>query len=80
MDVSGGDFMGIKERCSVCGNFVSDGVCYSVFRLMKDCWTYRESWEEVIVICEKCFCDMFLSGLRLRKGREICRREDLAGF
>jgi hypothetical protein len=79
MDVSGGDFMGIRERCSACGLHTDDVDSDCIFRLMKDYWGRRENWEEVIVICEKCFCDIFLSGAILRRGKEICRREDLEG-
>ena len=77
MGVSGGDFMAWEERCSVCGNKTSVEVSDSVFRLIKDRWVPRYGWEEVIVICEKCFCDMFLSGLRFRGVEQICKREDL---
>lgn len=58
--------MGFRERCSLCREFTDaiDSDC--IYRVMKDSWGYCQDWDEVLVVCEKCFTDIFLSGLRLR--------------
>lgn len=47
--------MSIKERCSMCGEFTDDEKSDSIYRMVKDPWSWCQDWEEVFVICERCF-------------------------
>lgn len=57
-----------QEMCSVCGRMVGASSSPRVVRIVLDSWSHRESWEEVGMLCERCFIDIFLSGIRLRGG------------
>ena len=33
-----------------------------IYRLMKDPWSYKDCWDEVFVICERCFSGVIMGG------------------
>ncbi|MBA7689378.1 hypothetical protein ES703_97884 [subsurface metagenome] len=54
--------MSIREQCSMCREFTSDEDSDCIFRLMKDSWGYCQDWDEVFVICERCFSGVIMGG------------------
>ena len=57
-----------EEKCDLCGRMTSASKDGTVFRLIKDDFTYSQSWEKLCVICVNCFTDIFLAGVKLRGG------------
>lgn len=55
-----------QEMCSVCGRMVGKSTSPCVARIVLDNWSYCETWEEICLICERCYTDIFLSGMKLR--------------
>jgi len=56
-----------QEMCGLCGRLVGMSESPTVFRLVEDHWSHRETWEEMVMICQKCFTEHVFIGL-FRKG------------
>lgn len=59
-----------EEKCNLCGRMVGRSTSPFVVRVCKDGWSYCETWEELLMICDNCFADIFLAGARLRGGMD----------
>lgn len=55
-----------KELCPICERRVGRSNSPRMFRIIMDYWTYPAEWKEIVAICERCFTDIFLGGLKLR--------------
>ena len=55
-----------QEMCSVCSRMVGRSSSPRVYRIFLDTWSHCRTWQEMGIICERCFMDIFLSGVRLR--------------
>lgn len=56
-----------QEKCSLCGRKVGRTESPAVFRLMEDHWSYCETWDELLMICQECFARHVFVSLFLRK-------------
>jgi len=48
----------------MCHEFTGEEDSDCIFRLMKDSWSYCQEWEEVFVICKRCFFGVVMGGNR----------------